>query len=140
MKKLLKNDIEIVFIDDMRQCVPASRWKDFNKYLMYESDLGSDMESISNHFAKIFQYANYKDIENTKKEVENLYFAFFNILERISGKSVALASMVESIGGKPVTDLTEDGLKETASKLEDLLTDKEITELKDIIKKKYLSN
>lgn len=105
--KVNKHTVEIYdSIDEM----PIQRFQKYNKYMLIDSGVGSDIQDILDHIdrAKIYIKAN---PSMAVAEMENMRQAIYLVSEEMSPKYMAFAVLVNKIDGKEMNDLTDVGLK-----------------------------
>lgn len=128
MRELQVNKIKLLLYTDIDQ-MPADRFSKVNKYWMLSDDLGSSFEDIDAiHINRILLCIN--EPEKLKKVVDSLRVLIHNIINEVSPESLAFASLIHSIDGVPMTDLSEDNLKRVLK----YLSEKGLT--RDLLKKK----
>lgn len=113
--KINKHKIEIFdAIDEM----PIQRFQKYNKYMLIDSGVGSDLQDILDHVerAKIYIKAN---PAMAVAELDNLRQAIYLVSEEMSPKYMAFAVLVNKIDGKPADDLSDVGLKKVLETLKD---------------------
>lgn len=113
VKKYKGHTIEIYdSIDEL----PIQRFQKYNKYMLIDSGVGSDLQDILNHVerAKIYIKAN---PNMAVAEMENLKQALYLVSKEMSPKYMAFAVLVNKIDGEPTDDLTDVGIKRTLEKL-----------------------
>lgn len=113
--KINKHKIEIFdAIDEM----PIQRFQKYNKYMLIDSVVGSDLQDILDHVerAKIYIKAN---PAMAVAELDNLRQAIYLVSEEMSPKYMAFAVLVNKIDGKPADDLSDVGLKKVLETLKD---------------------
>ena len=113
--KINKHKIEIFdAIDEM----PIQRFQKYNKYMLIDSGVGSDLQDILDHVerAKIYIKAN---PAMAVAELDNLRQAIYLVSEEMSPKYMAFAVLVNKIDGKPADDLSDVGLKKVLDTLKD---------------------
>jgi hypothetical protein len=98
--------------------LPVLRYSRFQKYQIIESGIGSNIEAVSNHFAKVFEFFAHSMHEEAFNETKNMFYNFNNLLEGNNIQSMSFACLVHSIDGVPFTDVTESGLEELLVKLD----------------------
>lgn len=111
--KINKHTVEIFdSIDEM----PIQRFQKYNKYMLIDSGIGSDLQDILDHIerTKIYVNAN-KSMALT--ELENMKQALYLVLEEMSPKYMAFAVLVSKIDGRPCDDITDVGLKKVLDTL-----------------------
>lgn len=115
VKKYNGHTIEIYnSIDEM----PITRFQKYNKYMLIDSGVGSDLQDILNHVerAKIYVKAN-QNMAIT--EMDNLKQALYLVANEMSPKYMAFAVLVYKIDGKVQDDLTDVGLKRVLEQLKE---------------------
>ena len=128
MRELQVNKIKLLLYTDIDQ-MPADRFSKVNKYWMLSDDLGSSFEDIDAiHINRILLCIN--EPEKLKKVVDSLRVLIHNIINEVNPESLAFASLIYSIDGVPMTDLSEDNLKRVLK----YLSEKGLT--RDLLKKK----
>lgn len=123
--------------------LPVRVSKEFKKYFLQDTGIGSDMEDIDEHLHKLVTFAAQKDPDAVAQEATNLRFAFFAVLEKWDFRSLSFACLVKSVWRRtigsvvwdktPVTDYTSQALTQlidqlsseglTVGMVEDLLAD-----------------
>lgn len=109
MRKLtINNHIYEIYdsIDDM----PIVNFQKFNKLLLIDSGLGSDVDSIDSHLVNLAKLIK-TDIAKANQEIQNLRQTLYLIAANISPKYLAFTALIRSIDGKINTDLSDDNLK-----------------------------
>lgn len=121
--------------------LPIKRYSKFQKYMLIETGVGSDLESIGKHFSKLFAFLGQKLVPESFQETKNLYYNFFMLLEEINIPGIAFTCLVHSIDGKEINDLSEDNLKQATEQLSLLgVTQATVQEWNDLVKKKFIMN
>lgn len=99
-------------IEDM----PIINFQKYNRFLLIDSGIGSDLEDIDNHITKIAKYIA-TDKNLAIQELQNMRQALYFINQEVSPKHLAFTALVYEIDGEKVTDLSDDNLKEILHKL-----------------------
>ena len=108
LKKGIKRTRVVIYSDI--ENMPINRFSKFNKYLMIESNVGSDLSDFTNnHLAKIYRVAGDKD--KTITTANNMRQLFEFIVKEVNVSSLAFGVLVHSVNGAPNEDLTEETLK-----------------------------
>lgn len=110
MKQMLINKKTICVYDSIDE-MPIANFQKYNKYLMIDSGIGSDVDDIDAHITKIAKYIKSKDEKKALLELQNMRQSMYMVNSEISPKYLAFAALIHSIDGKEVTDLSDDGLK-----------------------------
>jgi len=97
--KIGKHKVELYdSIDEL----PIVRFHKFNKYVLVDCGIGSDMSDVDTHFEKILRYSAKKDFENLQKEIQNLRENLYFVLTELNPKTRSFCCLVKSIDGKDV--------------------------------------
>lgn len=105
--KVNKHTVEMYdSIDEL----PIQRFQKYNKYLLIDSGVGSDLQDVLNHIerAKIYINAN---PAMASTELENLRQSIYLVKEEMSPKHMAFAVLVSKVDSKEMNDLSDAGLK-----------------------------
>lgn len=93
--------------------LPMQRFHRYNKYLLVDAGVGSDIQDFDNHIERVVRYIKNGERDNAAKELENMRMNVYLILQEQGVRDMSFACLVESIDGKPCDDLSEEGLRET---------------------------
>lgn len=114
-----KHTVEIYdSIDEL----PIKRFHKFNKYLLIDAGVGSDLNSISEKINRIVRFIDKEDKANAKIELDNLRQAMFLSVSELNAKHLAFMALVKSVDGKDIIDLSDAGLKKTQQIFEEQQT------------------
>ena len=105
--KVNKHTVEIYdSIDEL----PIHRFQKYNKYLLIDSGVGSDMQDVLGHIdrAKIYIKSN---PAMAVTELENMRQSIYLVADELSPKYMAFAALVHKIDGEEITDTSDAGLK-----------------------------
>lgn len=91
--------------------LPAVRYKEFQKFLLMDAGIGSDIASVNERFAALFKFLAAKKIDESMREAENLYYTHFSILDQINYTQMALGVLIHSINGQVLTDFSTDKVR-----------------------------
>lgn len=110
----IKNKILKVYdsIDEM----PIVNFQKYNKYLLIDSGIGSSVDDIDAHISKIARFIKV-DKDKAIQELQNMRTNLIMISSGISPKYLAFASLIHSIDGKKVDDLSDENLSSILSSL-----------------------
>lgn len=128
----------VVELYDSIDELPIVRFQKYNKYLLIDSGVGSDMNDVLDHIdrAKLYISANPK---MAVVEMENMRQAIYLISEEISPKYMAFAVLVHKIDGKEMNDLSDVGLKKVLEILNEVKKSW-IDGILDLVKKKLIES
>lgn len=141
MRKISINETDHILIYGNAQEMVLKRYAKFQKYLLYKTGIGSDIESVTNHFQNLHSFIAHDMKAELKKEAENLHYNFYMILQEMDYEDLAFAVSIHSINGELLTDISEENLIDVVNRLSDMGMTKELlTETVEEIKKKILND
>ena len=91
--------------------LPIKRFHKFNRYLLVDAGIGSDLTDINDRILKIMRYVDKSDKQNAKVELENLRQSIYLVSQETNVKHLSFMALVKSIDGVEVTDLSDENLK-----------------------------
>lgn len=102
--------------DDI-ETLPVARFHKFNKLLLVDAGVGSDLADFDRHIEKAMAYARGGDPLLAAAELENLRQCVYLVQTRLSPRHMAFAALVRGIDGEPRDDLSEEGLRRVVEEL-----------------------
>ena len=102
-------------IDEM----PIANFQKYNKYILIDSGLGSDIDSVDAHIVNLAKLIK-TNMTKAQQELQNMRQNMHMIVTEISPRYMAFASLIHSINDERVTDLSEDNLKAIINKLREV--------------------
>lgn len=130
--KIGKHTVE--FYDTIEE-LPIVRFHKYEKLLLVDSGVGSDIHSLDQRLLKVREFLAAGKPEQAQKELENLRQCVFMIQNELSPKHRAFAALVTKIDGQDCNNLSDDALAEVTEKLNDVPR-KELTAKLEAVKKK----
>lgn len=130
--KLAGKKVEIY---DAIEDLPILRFHKYNKMLLIDAGIGSDLSDFDKHIEKIIGFLNGKTPEMAVTELENMRQNLYFMQSHISPRCLAFATLVKSIDGKVCNDLSDEGLQKIIQELSDV-SNKEMTAQLEAVKKK----
>lgn len=115
MKRYIIHGKNILLYDSIDE-LPIINFQKYNKFLLIDTGIGSDADSIDKHISRIARYIK-DDVPMALKELQNMRQNMFMITNEISPKNMAFAALIHSIDGKKVEDLTDENLKSILEEL-----------------------
>lgn len=91
--------------------LPIRRFHKFNKYMLVDSGIGSDLNDIDQHIYKISKFIDMNDSNNAKLQLENLRQSLFMISQENNVRHMSFVTLIKSIDGVEVTDLSDENIK-----------------------------
>ena len=134
MKEVQIGKHKVEMHDDISQ-LPVKRYHVFNRMLLVDAGIGSDISDFDRHLERIMAYTRKEQRENLLAEVKNLRQAVYFVLNGINPKLMAFACLVTKIDGSACDDLTDEGLRKVVAVLNDVPIS-EVTAQFEAVKKK----
>lgn len=116
MKTIYVNKLKIKLYSSIDE-LPIVNFQKYNKFLLIDSGIGSDVDDIDTHIVRIARLIKGKDTEKAMQELQNLRQNLFMINSSISPKYLAFTALIHSIDDKELTDLSDDNLKEVLKRI-----------------------
>lgn len=118
MKTIHVNDMEIKLYDSIDE-MPIVNFQKYNKFILLDSGLGSDIESVDDKIVNLAKLIK-SDLTKASQELQNMRQTMHMIVSNISPKHMAFAALIHSIDGERVTDLSDDNLKSILDKINEI--------------------
>ena len=119
MKKLKLACKTIEVYDDIEN-LPVTRFHKYNKMLLVDAGIGSDIADFDKHISRIAAFLAKNDNKHAITELENIRQNVYFIQSGVSPRNLAFAVLVKSIDGKPCDDLSDEGLKKIVDMFADV--------------------
>lgn len=97
--------------------LPIRRFHKFNKYMLVDSGIGSDLNSINDHIAKTKAYISKSDNKKAFTQLENLRQSLYLISQETSIKHLSFVALIKSVDGKDITDISDGNMKRILSEI-----------------------
>ncbi len=97
--------------------LPIINFQKYNKYLLIDSGLGSDVDDIDRHIVSLIKLIG-TDSKKAQQELLNMRQTIIMINSEIAPRNLAFAALIHSIDGQRVTDLSDEGLQSVLNKLQ----------------------
>lgn len=118
-------------IDEM----PMSRFHKYNKMILIDGGIGSDLTDVDGHIEKAIAYSKSSTPELAAIELDNLRQNLYMIQSNLSPKHMAFAVLVKSIDGIEKMDLSPEGLQKVLDYFSEI-PQNDITAHSEAVKKK----
>lgn len=115
--------------------LPVVRFHKYNKCLLLDAGIGSDMTALDGHIERVVQFIRQNKREEAGTEMENLRQSVYMMMQEMSPKMMAFACLVKEIDGEAADDLSDEGLQRIVGMLGDVPV-REMTAQMDAVKKK----
>ena len=99
--------------------LPIVRFHKYQKLLLIEAGIGSDLSALDNRLDKARRFLADGKADKAQQELENLRQCVNLIQQGINPKQLAFAVLVKSIDGKECEDISDDALNAVLKKLND---------------------
>lgn len=133
MKKILIGNKTVEIYDAIEE-LPITRFHKYNKMLLIDSGIGSDLSDFDNHIERAIRFCKVNP-DVTAKELENLRQNVYFVQSELSPKMLAFCVLIKSIDGRQCNDISDDALAELQKELSELPV-KELTAQLEAVKKK----
>ena len=110
---------KIVKLYDSIDEMPIKNFQKYNKYVLIDAGIGSDLNSIDSHIVMVAKLMK-SDVNKAVQELQNLRQNLYMVSSEISPKYMAFASLIHSIDGQELTDLSDDNLKQKLKELNEI--------------------
>lgn len=111
--------------------MPIIKLKEFEKCLGVISNVGDSMQSLDNHYSKLYIFANNDKKDELLQEINNIRQNWFFIFEKFSVESLAFTYLIDEKREIENKDLSIEILKNG-------ITDELVQNTIDSVKKKYI--
>lgn len=134
MKNIKLGKHKLVLFDDIEE-MPIIRFHKYNKMLLIDAGIGSDLSTLDNHIEKTIRYLKSEKPDLASAELQNLRQNIWMIHSELTPKNLAFSVLIKSIDGIECQDLSDDGLRELSNKINDIKI-KDLTATIKAVKKK----
>lgn len=117
MKTITLNDSVLKMYDDIDE-LPIVNFQKFNKYMLIDSGIGSDIDSIDKHITRLAKLVKLDDKAQALQELQNMRQNMHMIVNNISPIHLAFATLIYSINGQRLTDLSDENLNALLHRLQ----------------------
>lgn len=101
----------VVKIYDSIEELPIINFQKYNKFMLIDSVIGSDIADIDVSVLKVLKYIQQGDIDMAVKQLDNMRNAMHLVVQEISPKYLAFTALLAEIDGKPITDVSDSNLR-----------------------------
>ena len=116
MKDLTLNGHQVRIYDSIDE-LPIVRFHRYNRMLLVDAGIGSDISDFDGHIERVVRYIKKGDNENAAKELDNMRQNVYMIMSGQSVNDLSFACLVESIDGERCDDLSPEGLTKVVEML-----------------------
>lgn len=119
MKTISIKDHVIKLYDSIDE-LPITHFQKYNKCILIDAALGSDVDSVDTHIVNVVKHLNAGNKEQAVKELQNMRQNLHMIVSNVSPRNLAFAALIHSIDGKVNTDLSDSHLQEIIEELNEI--------------------
>lgn len=134
MKRMKLGKHRITMYDSIEE-LPMVRFQKYNKCLMIDAGLGSDLRAIDMHLTRTSEYIRKGELENAATEMDNLRITLYNVQNGLTPHFLALTALITNADGEDTTDVSDDALMALYERLSDA-TVKDADDTLSSVKKK----
>lgn len=132
--KTINSGKNVIELYDSIDELPIENFNLYNKYLLIDSGIGSDLEDFDIHIERILAFMN-NDKESAVKELLNMRQLFYFINQGINNKHLAFCALIKSVNSVNIESMNDSTVKKMLSSITDL-TVEQLNVVFDDIKKK----
>lgn len=119
MKTIVIKNKKIKLYDSIDE-MPIVNFQKYNRCILIDSGLGSDIDSVDAHIVNIAKYINKGDKKNAMQELQNMRQNMHMVVSNVSPKNLAFAALIHSIDDKEQKDISDAHLQEIVSDLSEM--------------------
>ena len=127
---------DISFYDSIMD-IPMHRLNEFQIHLSQDAGIGSTLLDFDRRMESVDMALSANDMPTAIQERYNSRLGLFLMLGRVSTAARCLADLVYSIDGVALADFSNDGLLEVHRRIMERMTQTDVSELIDKLKKKF---
>ena len=121
--------------------IPEYNWQKFQRCLILDGGIGSDVNDVIAHTNTIMSLAANDRKEDLSNELNNFRLSLYSAMEGISYNSMAFACMVQSIDGETPSIVIDTDINELSKRIALTgITHGEIADYVELLKKKLMPN
>ena len=139
--ELQLNEVKVKIFDSIKsEGFTIDKWNEFQSYLVQDIGIGSTMQDVNSHHAKLDHFLANNNLKEAAKERENMQYNFFAMLNKINFKSLCFGILIDSVNDEKVTDYSEGAIKKRIDYLASKgLTNDHVSGILEEVKKKLES-
>ena len=119
MKKMKLGEHSVVMFDSIEK-LPIVRFQKYNKMLMLDAGLGSDLTALDAHLARVGEFIKAGETDNAAREIDNLRQTLFNVQNGLTPHFMSLIPLMAEVDGEPLTDLSDENIQRVYDTLKDV--------------------
>ena len=119
MKKMKLGEHSVTMFDSIEE-LPIVRFQKYNKMLMLDAGLGSDLTALDAHLARVGEFIKAGETDNAAREIDNLRQTLFNVQNGLTPHFMSLIPLMAEVDGEPLTDLSDENIQRVYDPLKDV--------------------
>ena len=119
MKKMKLGEHSVTMFDSIEE-LPIVRFQKYNKMLMLDAGLGSDLTALDAHLARVGEFIKAGETDNAAREIDNLRQTLFNVQNGLTPHFMSLIPLMAEVDGEPLTDLSDENIQRVYDTLKDV--------------------
>ena len=119
MKKMKLGEHSVTMYDSIEE-LPIVRFQKYNKMLMLDAGLGSDLTALDAHLARVGEFIKAGETDNAAREIDNLRQTLFNVQNGLTPHFMSLIPLMAEVDGEPLTDLSDENIQRVYDTLKDV--------------------
>ena len=100
--------------------LPIVRFQKYNKMLMLDAGLGSDLTAFDAKLARVSEFIKANDLTNASAEIDNVRQTLFNVQNGLTPHFMSLVPLMAEVDGEPLTDLSDENIAAVYDRLKDV--------------------
>ena len=100
--------------------LPIVRFQKYNKMLMLDAGLGSDLTALDAHLSRVGEFIKAGETDNAAREIDNLRQTLFNVQNGLTPHFMSLIPLMAEVDGEPLTDLSDENIQRVYDTLKDV--------------------
>ena len=109
----------VVMYDSIEE-LPIVRFQKYNKMLLLDAGLGSDVAVLDAKLARVSEFMKAGDMQNAVAEIDNLRQTLFNVQNGLTPHFMSLIPLMAEVDGEPLTDLSDENIQAVYDRLKDV--------------------
>ena len=109
----------VVMYDSIEE-LPIVRFQKYNKMLMLDAGLGSDLTAFDAKLARVSEFIKANDLTNASAEIDNVRQTLFNVQNGLTPHFMSLVPLMAEVDGEPLTDLSDENIAAVYDRLKDV--------------------
>ena len=119
MRKMNLGSHKVTLYESIEE-LPIVRFQKYNKMLMLDAGLGSDLTALDAHLARVSEFIKNNELQDAAGEIDNLRQTLFNVQNGLTPHFMSLIPLMAEVDGEPLTDLSDENIQAVYDRLKDV--------------------